>query len=371
MDNVVIIGGGLAGLVSSILLARAGVEVVVIERKSYPQQKVCGEYISNEVVPFLKRNGLYPEQFQPSSIGRFLLSSISGKEASIALPLGGFGISRYQFDHFLYEKALASGVKFELNQQVEEVMRNDDGFTTFFGNGQALSSGLVVGAFGKRSKLDKQLDRSFIQKRSPFIGVKYHVKTEFADDTVALYNFPGGYCGLVRIEDEKYNLCYLSRRENLKQAGSIAAMEHEILSQNPVLKRILRESDFLLEKPEVINEISFERKETIKNGILMTGDAAGLITPLCGNGMAIAIHSAKLLAEIILNQKSKGWFEIPMIENQYQKAWRKHFSQRLWAGRKTQNLFGAEFSSGIGVRMVAKIPRLARRIISFTHGRGF
>lgn len=371
MDNVAIIGGGLAGLVSSILLARAGVEVVVIERKSYPLQKVCGEYVSNEVVPFLKSNGLYPEQFQPSAISRFLLSSVSGKEASVALPLGGFGISRFRFDHFLYEKALASGVKFELNQQVEEVERNDDGFTTFFGNGQTLSSGLVVGAFGKRSKLDKQLDRSFIQKRSPFIGVKYHVKTDFADDTVALYNFPDGYCGLVKIEDEKYNLCYLSRRENLKQAGSIAAMEHEILGQNPVLKRILRESDFLLEKPEVINEISFERKETVKNGILMAGDAAGLITPLCGNGMAIAIHAAKLLAEIILSRKRSEGFDIPTIEKQYQKAWRRHFSQRLWAGRKTQNLFGAELTSGIGVRMVEKTPWLTRKIISFTHGRGF
>ncbi len=354
---------------SSILLARAGKQVLLIERKSYPQHKVCGEYVSNEVAPFLQRHNLFPEVFEPAVITRFVLSNIAGKEASVALPLGGFGISRYCFDHFLYEKARESGVAFELGQQVENVEQQDNLFKVGYGAGKEVAADLVIGAFGKRSKLDKQLGRSFIEKRSPWIGVKYHIKTDFRNDTVALYNFPGGYCGLVKIEGDKYNLCYLSRRENLKETGSISTMEEEVLHQNPLLKSIFRSSDFLDEKPEVINEISFEKKETAKSSVLMVGDSAGLITPLCGNGMAIAIHSAKLLSDIIISQGEKTGLRT--IEALYYKAWNQHFAQRLWVGRRTQNLFGSEFTSTIGTAVVDKLPGVARKLISYTHGQSF
>ena len=129
MRDVIIIGGGLAGLVNSILLARTGLDVLLIEKKSYPFHRVCGEYISNEVVPFLRRNGLYPDHFEPASIKQFSLSAISGKQASVSLSMGGFGISRFQFDQFLYEKALESGVEFALNQSVDHVSR-EQGTTT-------------------------------------------------------------------------------------------------------------------------------------------------------------------------------------------------------------------------------------------------
>ncbi|MEX1240344.1 MAG: FAD-dependent monooxygenase [Cyclobacteriaceae bacterium] len=98
MRKTVIIGGGMAGLISGIQLARAGIPCVLIEKKSYPLHRVCGEYISNETVPFLKRNGLYPTEFSPPQINRLQLSSVTGKQAIVPLDFGGFGISRFSFD---------------------------------------------------------------------------------------------------------------------------------------------------------------------------------------------------------------------------------------------------------------------------------
>ncbi|MCU0471065.1 MAG: FAD-binding protein, partial [Arcicella sp.] len=57
MYDIIITGGGLAGLVSSIILAKAGKSVLVIEKKKYPFHRVCGEYISNETRPFLTSIG--------------------------------------------------------------------------------------------------------------------------------------------------------------------------------------------------------------------------------------------------------------------------------------------------------------------------
>ena len=106
--GVVIIGGGLAGLSCAIQLVRQNLEVVVVEKKEYPFHRVCGEYISNEVTPFLQRLEIYPDQFEPPQIKKLQLTAVGGYQATMDLPLGGFGISRYQLDYFLYKRALES-----------------------------------------------------------------------------------------------------------------------------------------------------------------------------------------------------------------------------------------------------------------------
>ena len=94
-EEIIIIGGGLAGLTAAALLAKRGRKVLVVEKKAYPFHRVCGEYISNEVKGFLKRENLYPDALQPAEIDRFMLTSTKGKVVEIGLDLGGFGISRY------------------------------------------------------------------------------------------------------------------------------------------------------------------------------------------------------------------------------------------------------------------------------------
>jgi flavin-dependent dehydrogenase len=369
--NVIIIGGGLAGLITGIRLARWNIACTIIEKKDYPFHRVCGEYISNETLPFLKNEGLYPEILQPSSISRFKLSSISGKSMELLLSTGGFGISRYAFDHFLYEKAKQAGVTFLLNTEAESITFKNKQFEIKCPK-ETLNAFLVIGSFGKRSKLDSQLNRSFFKKRSPYVGVKYHIRTQHPDNLIALHNFRGGYCGISNVEDGKTNLCYLTHRDNLKKFRSIPEMEEAVLFENPHLKSIFNASEFLFEKPETINEISFETKETVWNHVLMTGDAAGMIAPLCGNGMAMAIHSAKILSELVRNHIHKKEFDRQQLERDYTEAWNKNFSKRLWIGRQIQNkLFGTEFTSNLAVNLAVYFKPIANVIIKNTHGKTF
>ncbi|MFD2203680.1 NAD(P)/FAD-dependent oxidoreductase [Shivajiella indica] len=366
--DIIIIGGGLAGLIAGHQLAKNGREVLLIEKKKYPFHRVCGEYISNEVREFLSREGLYPKDFIPSEISRFQLSAVNGKLAEIPLDLGGFGISRYILDDFLYKKAKDSGVEFILQKQAEDVNFKEkyQHFEMTLSDGSQLTSNFVLGAFGKRSKIDKSLDRQFITTRSPYIGVKYHILTDFDPEAVALHNFEGGYCGVNKIEEEKYNLCYLGSKDQLKEYGNIPDMEEAVLFQNPHLKSLFRNSDFIFEKPEVINEVNFSPKKPLENHILMLGDAAGLITPLCGNGMAIAIHTGKLAAEAILQNKERN-----AIELQYAGLWNHHFRRRLWIGRKVQWLFGSRKVSEFAVGLIKNSGFLAKEIIKRTHGEVF
>jgi flavin-dependent dehydrogenase len=353
--DVLIVGGGLSGLVSSILLARRGWSVVLFEKKRYPFHRVCGEYISNETVPFLKVNGLFPEKFKPEVLTRLQLTSLNGKSAEINLDLGGFGISRYTFDNFLYLAAIEAGVKV-IHESIEDIKLD--------------RARVVICAYGKRSKLDHALDRKFIHQRSPYVGVKYHIRIDHPHGMIALHNFKNGYCGISNVENGITNLCYLTHRSNLKQHGNIRRMEEEILFRNPFLKSIFSKAKFLFDKPEVINEISFESKRPVESHMLMVGDAAGMITPLCGNGMAMAIHSSKIATEWVHSFLNNNITRTQM-ENGYTKQWTSHFAKRLWTGRQVQRLFGSETASNLAVNLVKHVKPVANLLVRSTHGDEF
>ena len=103
--NVIIIGGGLAGLSSAIHLSKENIRVLVIEKNAYPKHKVCGEYISNEVLPYLKFLEIDVFELGAQKINKFELSTPKNKLIKARLPLGGFGISRYTLDNALAKKA--------------------------------------------------------------------------------------------------------------------------------------------------------------------------------------------------------------------------------------------------------------------------
>jgi len=200
--------------------------------------------------------------------------------------------------------------------------------------------------------------------------VKYHVRTERPLNLISLHNFQDGYCGISNIEDNKSCLCYLTHRKNLKDFGSIKLMEENVLFKNPFLKSIFSNSDFLYDKPETINEISFATKGRVQDHILMCGDAAGMITPLCGNGMAIAIHSAKIASALIIDFCG-GKISRAELEKKYSRQWNSQFARRLWAGRQIQSLFGSVRASDLAVNIARHAKPVAKFLISKTHGKPF
>jgi flavin-dependent dehydrogenase len=369
LRKIVIIGGGLAGLITSVQLVRAGISCTVIEKKSYPFHRVCGEYVSNEALPFLKLSGLFPKELNLPEIKYFGFSSVRGKTAKIPLDLGGFGISRYCFDNHLYRIALREGVTFQLNTEVSAINFADEQFEVTIPSG-ILTADVAIGSFGKRSKIDIQQNRSFITKRSPYVGVKYHVRAEHPENLISLHNFPGGYCGVSNVEGGVTNLCYLTHRENLRRFDGIPGMEENVLFLNPSIKELFSTSSFIFKKPEVINEVSFETKLPVENHILMAGDAAGMITPVCGNGMAIAIHSGKIVSEQVV-EFIRGKIDRTTMEDRYRRAWNNEFRTRLWFGRNVQRLFGNQRFSSMAVGLARSSEVIARLIVRGTHGQPF
>ncbi|HEY6975113.1 MAG TPA: NAD(P)/FAD-dependent oxidoreductase [Chitinophagaceae bacterium] len=380
MDNpeniydVAIIGGGLAGLTLSIQCAGAGYKTVLFEKEIYPFHKVCGEYISLESYPFLENMGLTLQEFNVPIIKKLQLTDVAGKLYEFNLDLGGFGISRYKLDSALYEIAKKKGVYVLTGVKVVDVNFENNVFTIYTGNRNFISK-ITAGAFGKRSNLDIKWKRDFVtqkpDKLNNYIGVKYHIQYPFPKENIALHNFHNGYCGISNIEENKCCFCYLTTAGNLKENNnSVAQMEKNVLWKNPLLKKIFCNAQFIYNEPLVISQISFSEKKQVENHVLMIGDSAGLITPLCGNGMSMAMHAAKLAFENIqafIEQQTGR----QQMEQRYAKQWQQHFNKRLFIGRLVQRLFGNNTITSVFLKLMHKMPWLADKLIRSTHGKPF
>jgi menaquinone-9 beta-reductase len=367
--DVAIIGGGLAGLTLAIQLKQNGFSVVLFEKETYPFHKVCGEYISMESWLFLESLGVPLSTMQLPIINQLRVSAPNGNILNYKLDLGGFGISRYQLDFTLYKLAKGVGVMVVEDCKVTDVIKQT--IKTTQGD---FCAKITVGTWGKRSKMDAVLLRNFLQphnrKLNDWVGVKYHVQGDLPDDVIELHNFKNGYCGISKIEDNRYCLCYLIKGEELRKAGSIDVLEQQVLYQNKYLQKYFTKFAKLYNKPLSISQISFERKTQQEQNILLAGDSAGLIAPLCGNGMSMAMHASKLLAvqlTLFLNGKQTYAQAIKTYEQQ----WQLNFASRLKTGRFIQSLFGSTTITNLLITALKPFPFLVKLLVKQTHGKPF
>jgi flavin-dependent dehydrogenase len=365
--RIVIIGGGLAGLTAAIHLSKIGLKILLIEKNEYPKHKVCGEYISNEILPYLNWLSVDISELNPTLISKLDFSTADGRMIHCDLPLGGFGVSRYALDAFLYKKAIQNGCEI-IQDSVDDIVYENDGHMISTLNNGIFTSEIVIGAFGKRSTIDQKLKREFIQKKSYWLAVKAHYSGEFPNDTVGLYNFEGGYCGVSKVENDVVNICYLASYDSFKKYKNTEEYQNQIVSKNPHLKLIFDSAKMIFEAPLTISQVSFSKKKLLENHILMIGDSAGLIHPLCGNGMAMAIHSAKNVSELI------GDFYINKIktrdelEKKYVNKWSINFKKRLRIGRILAFILKKQKISTFLMKIMTKFPKLLPIIIKRTHG---
>lgn len=366
--DVVIVGGGLAGLSAAIHLRKHELQVLLIEKNDYPKHKVCGEYISNEVLPYLDYLGVDVFKLGAKKIKKFELSSSKSKLVTADLPMGGFGISRYCLDNALFLKAKALGVKV-MQDAVVGVKFVNDFFETETKSNEIVTSKIVIGAYGKRSSLDVQLERHFIKNKSPYLAVKTHVKGNFPEDTVALHNFEGGYCGVSKVENDSINLCYITDFEAFKKYKDIQEFQQKVVYKNDYLKSIFENTIPVFETPLTISQISFESKSPVEKHILMCGDSAGMIHPLCGNGMSMAIQSAQMASDLIIDYLDKKITSRELLETTYISTWNKAFESRLKVGQIVANGFRKNTLANLSIRVLKILPFLIPYIIKRTHGK--
>jgi menaquinone-9 beta-reductase len=297
--EVLIVGGGLAGLSLAIMCAQSGLKVLLIEKGSYPRHKVCGEYISMESYDVVKKLGIPLKTLQVPFINKFVLTSPHSAEATTRMNTGGFGISRYYLDEKLAQLAVDAGVKLLTQTKVQHMVKVHNGYQVTTQKGLVFESPLLVGSYGRISGLHHP---SKVPQKE-FVGVKYHVDAGPEDDTIEIHHFRGGYCGVSKVENGHYNLCYLARSVDLKESkGNIDLLEQRVLMKNPCLAERLKTNRLF--EPVLTSGLFFGVHTTPGLSYPQIGDAAGFIPPLTGNGMSLAFRSAVFMHQEILSYQS-------------------------------------------------------------------
>jgi flavin-dependent dehydrogenase len=367
--DIAIIGGGLAGLTAAISANRMGHSVVLIEKKEYPFHKVCGEYISLEAIHLLRWLGLPIEEWKLPILNSFRITHPETKDFYSKLPLGGIGISRYKLDAVLKSIAEKEGVTILQNTKVETLENKDNLFllkTNQFEVPEIVGK-VVLGAFGRNKPHFANEKPEETSSPKGFIGVKMHVLADLPKDRIELHYFPGGYCGISAIEGNKYCLCYLIDAQSVKlEKGDLEKVENHILSKNPELNRYLNDFEKVTERVSTAG-VFFSPRSLSQNGMLFIGDSAGMIPPLAGNGMSMAMHAAIIAVEeanLLLTGKVNS---LEMVRN-YQSRWMRQFDGRLKTARTLQSIMQTNFATRLSLQIFNLAPPLFKLAAKATHG---
>lgn len=368
MKDVAIIGGGLAGLTAGLIANRMGHSVILYEKKGYPFHKVCGEYLSLESEPILRWLGLPIEEWKLPVLTQFRITHPNGKEFNAQLPLGGFGISRFTLDHFLQTKLMKEGGIVLDNSRVTSVSKLGDKHQIISDHPEfsGLHSRLVFTAAGRNRPSFPALQETR-QTGKRYVGVKLHVSADIPANQIELHHFPGGYCGISAIENDGYCLCYLIDEELIKNCrGNLEETEQRYLYQNPTLKRYFTQFPKLTERVSTAG-VFFSKRSVHADGMLFLGDTAGMIPPLAGNGMSMAIHSATIAANLA-HRHFIGNLDRNEIGLRYESEWNSAFSSRLRMARTLQSIMEKPGMTAFSMAAFQAFPGLFRLAVSQTHG---
>ncbi|MBI5929917.1 MAG: NAD(P)/FAD-dependent oxidoreductase [Chloroflexi bacterium] len=373
--DIAIVGGGLAGCSAAISLANLGYQVVLFEAKAYPHHKVCGEFLSPECIHLFDELGITQQirALHPVPICHVQITAPNGATWISKLPGEGWGISRYGLDQLLADHARLQGVEVCENTCVTQIQGGlDSQFSIETRSQSPVQVRVVIGAHGKRSNLDRALNRSFLKSHQPFIGLKNHFQGPPLSDHVALFVFPGGYCGMSEVEGGIANVCLLVRQDIFRQTAddspaNIAKFIDWMCQQNPYLDRWLSQATPMLDQWVSIGQVPFIRKQLVERDILMAGDAAGLIAPLAGDGMAMALHGGLLAAHYADRILQQPQFADVFLKN-YAGDWRRNFADRMRLARALQAFMLRPNLLTPSLHLLNRIPALGDFLVRHTRG---
>ena len=311
MNEALVIGGGPAGSVLALRLARAGRAVTLIEREARAHDKVCGEFLSGEALGDLAALGLDVDALGAAPIRTVALAR-GRTMTTTALPFPAKSLSRRVLDEAMLGAAGSAGATLLRGRRVLGLERQGSGWRARLDDGGEIAAAHAFLATGKHEL------RGWKRPPAPqgdLVGFKLHWRLSPAEAAalegrVELHLFPGGYAGLEPVEDGRVNLCLLVRRARLARgSGAWPRLLAEIRAACPTLDRRLGGATPSHARPLTVAAVPYGHLAREAEGLWRVGDQAAVIPSFSGDGMAIALHSAARAADAYLAGETADAFQ--------------------------------------------------------------
>lgn len=298
-QEVIIIGGGIAGLCAAIELCRHGLTPVVIEAGTYPAHKVCGEFLSPESLGWLKQLDINPI---PIANVQF---DIGTKKVDYTFPTPAGGLSHCILDPALVEHARRMGTKILTQVKVVSFhpkQNHSEKHTLELSTGETLSASSIIIAAGRLGSLSSP------STQFKYMGIKAHFEGLELGNSLKMFGFSGAYLGLSPIEDGKTNLACLATTHRVEQAGSVDQLMIDLIAKNSHLQELLKPGRKLFDQwmSAPIPFFGFKNTPSWQDAYFI-GDAALSIPPACGEGLSLAITSGFMAARYTMAKDFLGY----------------------------------------------------------------
>lgn len=295
--DVIVVGGGPAGSAAATFCAQYGRRVALFEHKKFPRHKVCGDVINPNCWPVLERLGVAGKvralPHHPITGARF--TTPTGAVAEVEMTARA--IRRSLFDSILLEHAKSCGVTVVEGEAVHDIAADCRVSTR---NESYLSLTGIIGADGRNSVVARKagLTRNGSGENG-HIAFQAHLRAPATmDDRVQLHLFPGGYCGVVRVDAEHLNLCIVTNREGARLHDDCEELFARTVWQNRQFRSlgILPEP---LEPLQSAHPLRTAMNYPSRDGVWLVGDALRVTEPFTGQGIFFALRSGELAARAI------------------------------------------------------------------------
>ncbi|MBW3560195.1 MAG: FAD-dependent oxidoreductase [Proteobacteria bacterium] len=361
MAEILVIGGGLAGAAAAAHLARRGRDVLLLEREPGAHDKVCGEFLSYEAQDYLSQL-----EVDPAALGAVPVTSVAvergrSRKAS-PLPFTGLSLSRRVLDAAVLQRAMEAGARVRRGVRATSLQRHGPDWAVSVEDGPSLTARHVFLATGKH---DLRGWKRPPGTQSDLLGFKMYWRLHDPgplDGEVELHLFPGGYAGLEMVEGERANLCLVVRKSTFSglggRWGGLLAHLHETC---PGLAARLSRAVPCAAKPLAVAAIPYGLVQERSDGVWRLGDQAAVIPSFTGEGMSIALHSARLAAEFIDLGRDPQAFQQRLARDVRGQVRRATLASRALVAPFPQAVVGRMLSPPL-MRLLLRETRIARAV---------
>lgn len=363
--DVIIVGGGPGGATTALYAEQMGLKCLVVDKKSFPRDKICGDALSGKAVVYLRELGLIDKLEQHDQVPVHGVIFSAPNHTAIDIPFDpnnrakapGYVCRRMVFDNLLFQEAKEKVETIE-DFTVKDLIKKGDQIMGVKGqtkDGKELqfTAKVVIGADGFSSMVARKTGLYEHDSRHLLVATRaYYRNVHEMKDSIELHYVEEvipGYFWIFPLENGYVNVGIGMVHKYLKQRDVDLRKAHVAATESEAFKNRFKDAELVGDIVAWNLPVGSKRRKAYGNGFLLIGDAAGLIDPFTGEGIGNAMCSAKIAAEV-LSEVCKGtdYTENTLVE----------YQERIW------KRLGAEMTLSYNLQRVGKHKSLVNLVVN-------